>query len=180
MSKEILAVVESVSNEKGVDAAIVIEAIEAALASATKRRHVADIDVEVAIDRETGEYVTHRRWQVVPDDDADVPVEEDEEPFEFDPERHARLGQATRDHPGIALGRLHSGADVGVLRPHRRPDREAGHRAEGARSGTRPDRRGLPGPGGRARDRVREAPRPRQRHPGPRRKRRRDRHPATS
>ena len=104
MSKEILAVVESVSNEKGVDAGIVIEAIEVALASATKRRHVADIDVEVSIDRETGEYVTHRRWQVVPDDDAEVPVEEDEEPFEFDPERHARLSQATHDHPGLSLG----------------------------------------------------------------------------
>ena len=104
MSKEILAVVESVSNEKGVDAGIVIEAIEAALASATKRRHAADIDVEVSIDRRTGEYSTHRRWQVVPDDDAEVPVEDDEEPFEFDPERHARLSQAAGDHPDIGLG----------------------------------------------------------------------------
>ena len=104
MSKEILAVVESVSNEKGVDSGIVIEAIEAALASATKRRHVADIDVEVALDRQTGEYSTNRRWQVVPDDDEDVPVAEDEDPFEFDPERHARLSQAMHDYPGISLG----------------------------------------------------------------------------
>ena len=104
MSKEILAVVESVSNEKGVDSGIVIEAIEAALASAAKRRHLADIDVVVSIDRRTGEYSTHRRWQVVPDDDEDVPVEEDEEPFVFDPERHARLSQAERDRPGISLG----------------------------------------------------------------------------
>ena len=73
MSKEILAVVDSVSNEKGVDAGIVIEAIEAALASATKRRHVADIDVEVSIDRQTGEYTTQRRWLIVPDNDEDVP-----------------------------------------------------------------------------------------------------------
>lgn len=104
MSKEILAVVESVSNEKGVDTGIVLEAIELALASATKRRHVADIDVEVSIDRQTGEYTTHRRWQVVPDDDEDVPVEGDEEPFEFDPERHARLRQAASDDPGMSLG----------------------------------------------------------------------------
>ena len=104
MSKEILAVVESVSNEKGVDSGIVIEAIEAALASATKRRHVADIDVEVALNRQTGEYSTNRRWQVVPDDDEDVPVAEDEDPFEFDPERHARLSQAMHDYPGISLG----------------------------------------------------------------------------
>ena len=104
MSKEILAVVESVSNEKGVDAGIVIEAIEAALASAAKRRHMADIDVEVSIDRQTGEPMMHRCWRVVPDDDAEVPTAEDEELFEFDPERHARLSQATRDHPGISLG----------------------------------------------------------------------------
>ena len=104
MSKEILAVVESVSNEKGVDAGVVIEAIEAALASATKRRHTADIDVVVSIDRATGEYSTHRRWQIVPDDDEEVPTGEDEEPFEFDPERHARLSQANRDHPGLSLG----------------------------------------------------------------------------
>ena len=103
MSKEILAVVESVSNEKGVEAGIVIEAIEAALANATKRRHVADIDVVVSIDRGTGEYSTYRRWQIVPDDDEEVPVEEDEEPFVFDPERHMRLSQV-RSHPGISLG----------------------------------------------------------------------------
>ena len=104
MSKEILAVVESVSNEKGVDAGVVIEAIEAALASATKRRHTADIDVVVSIDRATGEYSTYRRWQVVPDDDEEVPTGEDEEPFVFDPERHVRLSQANRDHPGLSLG----------------------------------------------------------------------------
>ena len=104
MSKEILAVVDSVSNEKGVDAGVVIEAIEAALASATKRRHVADVDVVVSIDRETGEYSTNRRWQVVPDDDEEVPVEEGEEPFVFDPERHVRLSQAVRDRPTLSLG----------------------------------------------------------------------------
>ena len=104
MSKEILAVVDSVSNEKGVDAGIVIEAIEAALASATKRRHVADIDVEVSIDRQTGEYTTQRRWLIVPDNDEDVPVDEDGEPFEFDPERHVRLSQAEHDGAGAGLG----------------------------------------------------------------------------
>ncbi|MDP7041899.1 MAG: NusA N-terminal domain-containing protein, partial [Gammaproteobacteria bacterium] len=55
-SKEILMVVEAVSNEKGVEEDIIFEAIEAALASATRRRHGEDIDVRVAIDRETGEY----------------------------------------------------------------------------------------------------------------------------
>ena len=54
MSKEILLVVDAVSNEKGVEKDIIFEAIEAALASATRRRHGEDIEVRVAIDRETG------------------------------------------------------------------------------------------------------------------------------
>jgi len=55
MSKEILLVVESVSNEKGVGKGIIFEAIEAALASATKKRQREDIDVRVFMERETGE-----------------------------------------------------------------------------------------------------------------------------
>ena len=73
MSKEILLVVDAVSNEKGVDKDIIFEAIEAALASATRRRHGEDIDVRVAIDRETGEYDTFRRWLVF--DDASTELE---------------------------------------------------------------------------------------------------------
>ena len=61
MSKEILMVVDAVSNEKGVEKDIIFEAIEAALASATRRKHGEDIDVRVAIDRETGDYDTFRR-----------------------------------------------------------------------------------------------------------------------
>ncbi len=65
MSKEILLVVDAVSNEKGVDREIIFGAIEAALASATKKKHAEDIDARVSIDRETGEYTTYRRWEVV-------------------------------------------------------------------------------------------------------------------
>ncbi|GAB6039586.1 transcription termination factor NusA [Endothiovibrio diazotrophicus] len=68
MSKEILLVVEAVSNEKGVDKQIIFEAIEAALASAAKKRHGGEIDARVAIDRATGDYATFRRWLVIPDD----------------------------------------------------------------------------------------------------------------
>ncbi len=71
-SKEILMVVEAVSNEKGVDEEIIFEAIEAALASATRRRHGEDIDVRVAIDRQTGEYETFRRWMVFADDSTEL------------------------------------------------------------------------------------------------------------
>ena len=72
MSKEILMVVDAVSNEKGVDKDIIFEAIEAALASATRRRHGEDIDVRVAIDRETGEYDTFRQWLVFEDESTEL------------------------------------------------------------------------------------------------------------
>ncbi len=67
MNREILLVVDAVSNEKGVDKTIIFEAIEAALASATRKKHGGDIEVRVAIDRETGDYETFRRWLVVDD-----------------------------------------------------------------------------------------------------------------
>ena len=72
MSKEILLVVDAVSNEKGVDKEIIVEAIEAALASATRRKHGEDIEVRVAIDRETGEYETFRRWLVFEDESTEL------------------------------------------------------------------------------------------------------------
>ncbi|VFM95104.1 MAG: NusA antitermination factor [Candidatus Kentron sp. G] len=70
MSKEILLVVEAVSNEKGVLPEIIFEAIEAALASATKKRYREDIEARVSIDRQTGDYETFRRWEVVEDEDV--------------------------------------------------------------------------------------------------------------
>jgi len=80
MTKEILAVVDAVSNEKGVAKEIIFEALEAALASATRKRHPEDVDVRVAIDRETGEYDTFRRWEVVDDDAVVMTAEELPEP----------------------------------------------------------------------------------------------------
>ena len=74
MSKEILMVVDAVSNEKGVEKDIIFEAIEAALASATRRKHGDDIEVRVAIDRETGEYDTWRRWLVFEDESTELEV----------------------------------------------------------------------------------------------------------
>ena len=64
MSKDILLVVDAVSNEKGVSKTVIFEALEAALASAAKRRAGEEIGVRVAIDRGTGEYETFRRWEV--------------------------------------------------------------------------------------------------------------------
>ncbi|MCO1334678.1 transcription termination factor NusA [Microbulbifer sp. OS29] len=68
MNKEILLVAEAVSNEKGVDQEIIFQAIEAALATATKKRYDEDSTVEVIIDRRTGDYETFRSWEVVDDE----------------------------------------------------------------------------------------------------------------
>jgi len=95
MSKEILLVVEAVSNEKGVGEEIIFDALETALASATKKRHGGDIEVRVAIDRETGEYDTFRCWEVV-EDDAEM---------EF-PLRQITLSAAQYDQPELQLGQF--------------------------------------------------------------------------
>lgn len=68
MKKEILLVADAVSNEKGVDREVIFQAIEAALATASKKRYDEDSDIIVTINRRTGEYVTERRWLVVGDD----------------------------------------------------------------------------------------------------------------
>jgi len=69
MNKEILLVVEAVSNEKGVDKDVIFEAIELALATAARKRYEEeDVDIRVAVDRKTGEYDTFRRWTVVDND----------------------------------------------------------------------------------------------------------------
>ncbi len=69
MNKEILQVVETVSNEKGVEKEVIFEAIELALATATKKRYEdEDADIKVIIDRKTGEYETFRHWLVVDND----------------------------------------------------------------------------------------------------------------
>lgn len=70
MSKEILLVAEAVSNEKGVSEDIIFEALELALATATKKRYDEEADVFVNIDRKTGDYETFRRWEVVSDDEV--------------------------------------------------------------------------------------------------------------
>lgn len=67
MNKEILLVVEAVSNEKGVDREVIFQAIEAALETATKKKAEEEIDVKVEINRKTGDYSTSRRWLVIDD-----------------------------------------------------------------------------------------------------------------
>ncbi len=94
MNKEILMVVDVVSNEKGVSKEIIFEAIEAALASATKKRNREDIEARVAVDRKTGDYETFRRWEV---------TEDNNELLEF-PTRQIKLSIARESNPDIQVG----------------------------------------------------------------------------
>lgn len=75
MSKEILQVVEVVSNEKDVSREVIFEALESALAMATKKKHDEEIGVRVAIDRVTGEYETFQTWEVLDGDEPGIVME---------------------------------------------------------------------------------------------------------
>jgi N utilization substance protein A len=94
MSKEILMVVDAVSNEKGVEKDIIFEAIEAALASATRRKHGEDIEVRVQIDRETGDYDTFQRWLVFADESTELET----------PDRELRMIDAVDIDPAAEPG----------------------------------------------------------------------------
>jgi len=93
MSKEILLVVDAVSNEKGVSKDVIFEALEAALASAARKFSEEQWDIRVTIDRKTGDYETFRRWEVL-DDEADI-----EEPL-----AQLSLSEARATNPEIEVG----------------------------------------------------------------------------
>ena len=104
MSREILLLADALAREKSVTKDVVFQALEQAIASASKKRFKGEADVRVQIDRETGEHEAFRRWQVVyepdlesednqigitdaRDEDPDVQIgdfiEEELEPIEF-------------------------------------------------------------------------------------------------
>jgi len=66
MSREILLLVDALAREKNVDKEIVFGALEQALAQATRKRYEGEVDIRVAVDRDTGEFESFRRWHVVP------------------------------------------------------------------------------------------------------------------
>ena len=68
MNRELLMLVDAISREKSVDREVVFGAVEAALASATKKLEGGEVDIRVSVDRETGDYETFRRWHVVPNE----------------------------------------------------------------------------------------------------------------
>src|SRR5580692_10270857 len=94
MNKEILMAVDAVSNEKGIDKEIIFDALEAALASATRKRHGEDMEARVSINRKSGEYDAFRRWKVFADDSREL---------EF-PERELRLEDALDMDPHAEVG----------------------------------------------------------------------------
>ncbi|HLE93041.1 MAG TPA: transcription termination factor NusA [Sulfuricaulis sp.] len=94
MGNEVLLIVDAVSREKGVDKEIIFQALEAALATATRKRHKGDIDARVAINRDTGSYDTFRRWEVIPDETELV---------EF-PDRQVKVSEARSQKPDIQAG----------------------------------------------------------------------------
>jgi transcription termination/antitermination protein NusA len=94
MNKEILLVVDVVSNEKDVDKEIIFDAIEAALASATRKKNGGDIDVRVEIDRETGNYSSFRRWEIIEEPDEEG----------LDEKTQILLEDAQKDNPEIQAG----------------------------------------------------------------------------
>ncbi len=93
MNKEILLVVDAVSNEKAVPREKIFQALETALATATKKKYEGDIEVRVAIDRKTGDFDTFRRWQTVEGDGVMQ-----------NPYREISLDAARFDDPSIQLG----------------------------------------------------------------------------
>jgi len=93
MSKEILLVVDAVSNEKGVSKDVIFEALEAALASAARKLSNDERDVRVTINRSTGEYETFRRWQILADD-AEVEIADSQ----------VLLSDARKINPDIEVG----------------------------------------------------------------------------
>jgi len=87
-------VVDAVSNEKGVDKEVIFGALEAALASATRKKHGEEWDVRVAIDRKSGDYDTFRRWKVFADDSKELEV----------PERELRMDDAREIDANVEIG----------------------------------------------------------------------------
>ncbi|QOR40480.1 transcription termination/antitermination protein NusA [Billgrantia diversa] len=108
MSKEILTVVDAISNEKGVPRNVIFEAVEAALASASRKRFEGrEVSVRVHIDRQTGDYETFRRWQVVEDDEFENPDAEIKQSFAERRDPPLTLGDVVEEQiENAAFGRI--------------------------------------------------------------------------
>ncbi|MFP6863929.1 transcription termination factor NusA [Pseudomonas sp.] len=107
MNKEVLLVVESVSNEKGVPASVIFEALELALATATKKRFEDEVELRVAINRQTGNYETFRCWTVVEEADFDDPAHQVTTDMPRAVEANAKVGDVLEEKiDSIEFGRI--------------------------------------------------------------------------
>ncbi|AQU84836.1 MAG: transcription termination/antitermination protein NusA [Halomonas sp.] len=108
MSKEILMVVDAISNEKGVPRDVIFEAVEAALASASRKRFdQEEANVRVHIDRRTGDYDTFRYWTVVEDDEFETPDYEIKESIAEQRDPPLKLGDVVEHKiENAAFGRI--------------------------------------------------------------------------
>lgn len=107
MSKEVLLVVESVSNEKGVPAGVIFEALELALATATKKRFEDEVDLRVSINRQNGSYETFRRWTVVDESEFEDPAYQVTEDMPQAVEANAKIGDVLEEKiDSIEFGRI--------------------------------------------------------------------------
>ena len=92
MRRELLMLVDALAREKNVAKDIVFGSLELALASATKKRFKEDVDARVSIDRETGDYDSFRRWQVLPEEEIEEPA------------KQLTLDEARQRDPNVELG----------------------------------------------------------------------------
>src|SRR3990167_11257234 len=107
MSKEVLLVVESVTNENGVPAGVIFQPPELALATATKKRFEYEVELRVAINRQTGNYETFRCWTVVEDADFDDPAHQVTVDMPRAIEANAKVGDVLEEKiDSIEFGRI--------------------------------------------------------------------------
>ncbi|RZO18801.1 MAG: transcription termination/antitermination protein NusA [SAR86 cluster bacterium] len=110
--KEILAVVDSVSNEKGLEMDSIFEAIEIAIASASQRHFHEDAELHVKIDRESGDYKTYRNWIVAEEEDPEFHIETHIKASESDLEVNDIF---TKDIENVVFGRIETQAARQVM-----------------------------------------------------------------
>ena len=116
-NSDILLMAEVVSREKALDKDIIFEAIEAALATATRKRHTKNIEVRVAIERNSGDYEAFRQWEVI--DDEDEMLNDDAQMFLSDARKHSdelNIGDFIEEPmDGVEFGRIAAQAAKQVI-----------------------------------------------------------------
>lgn len=109
MNKEILYVVDAVSNEKNVSKELIFQAVETALAMATRKRYGMGMDARVSVNRHTGDYETFRRWKVMDDEDPEFESPERQILLSYAHNRglDAQIGDYIEERiPSVEFGRI--------------------------------------------------------------------------